>query len=464
MKPFKAIAILALLLLFQRTYAQPNPERTTECAFPNAIGKTLFRTLGYPQTIGYAEIGNEHCFLLSKDDTIIYAPIEPWIDVNDIFVYNNQFLFFCGQDIRLQNGAGLIGYFDIHDLFHNNGSYYCQTFPTSVGNITDITQWNKVIAYNDPQLGYLHVVSIGEGITGQDPFPTIVEFKSFQFSNPSNYTIASPQSAPHPYERFDNLLVTDNYVATTGRLAGPNMGISVRVFDKYNLFSTSGMQDYAHIYPSNDYDYPIEPALATVVGRDTISTISLYSYSFQTQPTNYNGNILEVFSLSDMVNYPNSTALYTIRNSVYLPLPDTKMQDFIYDNIRQCWLFSQTTSVAGNVMNFVSQISYQNPPTVSTLHISDVEHRHILTYDASRQSVTSGGRISNRRELNHYEIENGFVPSQCATPFPMSCQMEYNHMAKDEHLPLQLESGTLKPKAYQPQRIDSSPINTICQQ
>lgn len=150
----------------------------------------VVREYNYPVTIASAvsQLGISQFYYNVTGQSVVSAFLKA-SNVYD-FVIDNDTVFYCGKD---NSGNGLIGFFNIQDLFFNGGRFYfSMDFP--INNYLDeynnqecyyAESFNKLVTYRDAT-GKRHIVCVGQTRGNGGARPCIVDL----FSDPNGAYLA----------------------------------------------------------------------------------------------------------------------------------------------------------------------------------------------------------------------------------------------------------------------------------
>lgn len=197
------------------------------------------------------------------------------------FKVSTDSVFFCGTD-SLNNA--IIGFFDIQDLFFNNGTFFIQnTFQTYAQNETHkVERFTKLVTYRTPS-NARHIVCIGyiDNTVSSLNSGCIVDLyysenKTAEGRPVGLWAYASGELYKTQKNSLMDIDIIDNWIITAG-FENTNY-ITLRTYKSDNIFSLTGPQNSYrefHIFQtSTTYPKkwnPDELHLATI-NNDTIAT------------------------------------------------------------------------------------------------------------------------------------------------------------------------------------------------
>ncbi len=398
------------------------------------IQKTIIRNLSETHDIVYKTDGSTHLFCLVDSTTTIEARMPfTGVEINDFEILDSQYVFFCGND---GSGFGLIGYFDLVDVFSSTAPtvYYQYTTMTFNFNYT-ITNLKRLEVYSDPG-NYVHVVMVG------DCYCEIGDHKNYCVVDMHTKVIVPYQSwdielmaYQKNLERFDDIAVGKTYVATSGVLAGFGDINSIRFYDKpvsnsTNLFST---MLYQTTYYSN-YK-PLQPVAIEHCEQDYFVTASVFDDggNAKTILTEYAGMALNsqysikstpdkpVSLIKDMAYHPSSQNLYFLQD--FHTSGSDKSLVFNLDPLSTVYLTADHVIPSNiDVLNSLdANASYPNKAESSGVMSTGetrIYHRDVLS--TTPCSSTGSYTLDNvRYPLNSYNV-NYDTPNNPFVMYPYS--------------------------------------------
>ena len=203
----------------------------------NVIIKEYF----YPVTITASYYENNFTTVFSYHDasfSSINIPLENYI-VRD-FVIDNDTVFFCGENIER---TGIVGYFEINDLFFNSGNFHIVCLlelPNNrrIGNLTKLVAFS----YTDTLSGYVRKM-VTVGTEKSDGYGCIAEVfcdNGLHWISTTGYIDNSVS------ESLLDVSLVKNHIVTVGFEEKPFL--SIRNYRKDVIFSLSGIQDNRHSF------------------------------------------------------------------------------------------------------------------------------------------------------------------------------------------------------------------------
>ncbi len=175
-----AVMVIALLLPLSAG-AQTSKTSHFSQTYP-LDNHNIVREYNYPVTIASAvsQLGISQFYYNVTGQSVVNAFLKA-SNVYD-FVIDNDTVFYCGKD---NSGNGLIGFFNIQDLFFNGGRFYfSMDFP--INNYLDennnqeryyAESFNRLVTYRDAT-GKRHIVCVGQTRGNGGARPCIVDLVS----------------------------------------------------------------------------------------------------------------------------------------------------------------------------------------------------------------------------------------------------------------------------------------------
>lgn len=148
--------------LFQASHAQI-VEGIDE--FPGIpIGNTIVRTIDEEKSLIYSDDGTKRQFILYEhaSNQAYRAPLMPDVIVKDFEILNG-WAYFCGEIYWSGAIVGLVGQFDIANVFYNGGTiYYCpMDFLPSPWHV-EIVDAQRMAVYDDGTDVFIYATGLGE--------------------------------------------------------------------------------------------------------------------------------------------------------------------------------------------------------------------------------------------------------------------------------------------------------------
>ena len=208
--------------------------------------------------------------------TIRSAPIPTNWDVWDFVVYDG-FVYFCGQESRNYNYYAIFGYFNIQDVFFNNGliAYYKT-------DLHAIATLQKIDAKRTSS-GDIHMVMIGTGYPSKSsPCSMIADAWLDAMGNITfKYTVESSGTY-----QFNDVALTDNFavVSAMGLLSGITGSIHNVLYYKEPVLPNNSYFDSWYLYQTPLWQadpstlLASQPIQITKMEQDGFATVCLSSF------------------------------------------------------------------------------------------------------------------------------------------------------------------------------------------
>lgn len=428
-------SVSVLMLLSFSLHAQQSS--LLHANFISNIDKTIIRQMAHPQSVSYVETQSDHFFVLfiNNYSPLITVSIDTTYPVND-FVILGDFVFFCGSNIA---GQGFFGHFNIQDFFYGSHSYSVTTTafvsPSSV-----VSSFDKMVA--DTLNGNWKLYAIGQVLPGQYVVADVLYHMSPAYVS---YTIGELDINYN--ERLFDIILTDNYVVTTGFKSESTWGISVcvRNYRKSSVFLPGGPQDRATIFnqasnPSIKFD-----AAQIVASHTQADSFATALYWRKNGSNNDTGTMLNLFHIA-----PNSdvSCIGTIYTTQHFQNGKWRLRDMTPMENSSHFYLLQTAEYA-SVSSYVDMIFelepsfFSTPPTVSSILMKLGYDPILLSIDAHKNYtgfVTNGFiNTSPARMMFNYGTTNSH---QCLFEATMPIN-NMNTVGKDFVNPFNLSSSTV---------------------
>lgn len=262
--------MLTLLLLVVAAGLQAQ-ETLLGADFAEDITKTIVRERSDSESVSYVETTTHRYFALAQNPSIISVEIDNTLMVNDFVIYEDV-VYFCGSNTLSQ---AIIGWFEIQPFFDGTAPYYLYKnflgpYSPFVNDLYGIGVYKNnerivIAAAGGGQNGRACILSL-EGTAG----------------TPGGWICKVGESSEIT-ERMRKVCVTDSYVVTAGTIFNDCDGISLRVFDKSDMFALNGSQDRYHRYSTDDnipfLDYPLTNDPSTSLGQPHLYPLRVRQYS-----------------------------------------------------------------------------------------------------------------------------------------------------------------------------------------
>ena len=216
------------------------------------------------------------------------------IIVNDMVIFGDT-LFFCGTNNN--NSQGIMGFFDIHELFFNSGSVWIQNI-FLVGNYMNYANTlTRLDSYIDNS-HVRHVVSVG---TCNENLPCLVDMFESNFGS----WVYNAGYINDPDETLTDIKIVgpveDRHAVTAGYYYGSEQCLCLRAYNINSLFMPGGTQDNRRIFMDTTANghWIDDIVLITDVDMSHFATLSCH-YDYDLVKSYYKNNIC-FFNRGDFV-------------------------------------------------------------------------------------------------------------------------------------------------------------------
>ncbi|MBP5190735.1 MAG: hypothetical protein J6031_07465 [Bacteroidales bacterium] len=369
------------------------------------------------------------------------------------FVIDNDSVFFCGQ----MGNCGIIGYFDIHDLFFTNGSYYVQDY-FNLPNGKTVGDLTKLITYmgDERSLSSRRIVAIG--YEQANHFGCIVDVQFFGIST-TGYVDASPM------ESFrDIILVGDNLVTAGFEVSNY---LTFRVYDK-NFVLTNGIEDYRHTF-SNFYGcekrtWNLKDVLLYPLTENLLASASIWNTSTEGQEKSVQRIHIGEYDLNNLISssYANMVHSWEISYNNYDYF--NRLYGFVYNDWTSSYgilssskssesLFLETDRpISSFLNNLKASSSYEG--------CVDMGLQGLDLYNTKLQYVMAG-RCLYHNNQEYFQIETSGVQSACLPD--EECELFENRPSAHKNLREFIDWGfVFGPRTVQPETPETNAISNQC--
>lgn len=227
----KLVLLLASLLMpIISLMAQTEIYEVTNIATPKA---SIIKDWQNQKQIAYIESSVHGFSIVDLNNTnLLLADLPNSIEVNDFEIYK-QWVFFCG--CNASSNVGIIGYFDINDLFYGGGSYHY--FDLYSSSSYPLLRALKMDLF--PVSDGLHLILAGETYCSTCQTHKVRSFVDVPFNLSSMTPSSTFQGITElsGIEYYDDVVITDNYVVSIGHKHQSD-GIYFRLFNKPTTITT----------------------------------------------------------------------------------------------------------------------------------------------------------------------------------------------------------------------------------
>lgn len=264
----KLVLLLASLLMpIISLMAQTEIYEVPNIATPKA---SIIKDWQNQKQIAYIESSAHGFMIVDLNNTnLLLADLPNSIEVTDFEIYK-QWVFFCGRNAA--SNVGIIGYFDINDLFYGGGSYqYFDLYSSTSNPLRRVLKMDLL-----PVSDGIHLILAGETYCSTCQELMVRSFLDVPFDLTLMQPVLSATSGITELsgiEYYDDVVITDNYVVSIGH-KHQSEGIYFRLFNKpttiaTDIFSVSTLWHNIHA----EY-YATELVLGTHLFGDVFATVS----------------------------------------------------------------------------------------------------------------------------------------------------------------------------------------------
>lgn len=367
--------------------------------------------------VAYIEKANHHYFTISNQVSRVTAPnlelkraeIDTSYHVKDFKIYDN-YVYCCG----VQNGNGFIGFCNIKDLlFEDRFEFYTYSNFVDTNSTPDdhyVTKLFRLDAYQDN--GTFNIVAVGTTINRSQNTKKdcILKVETSIGVVSMTYSVAEPEFCK---EKFNDIIVTDNYVVTVGSF--DNL-VAFRQMERSNFFSANDTALF--IFPTHEDDpnfyvfEEIDDVFITKISGDTIATVAYWHPSPAANiGTNMQGVLLRIYRLVYIngLHYPIMISSISIDQSYHTG--NWKLKEFQYNNTLKIFTLLQDTEINQNSLeSLLSVVDFDSNPIVRSEYYSDIELLSLGNVSNSyfcflngydRQNINKYTMVSNRLKRNN---------------------------------------------------------------
>ena len=424
----KTLMILCGLIMSLSAFAQTSVTKFQYHMFENK--SSIIREARYPATIICVNT-KDNSVLFIYDDGSSYTKIRllSGFKINDMVIPSGDTVFFCGETIE-EVPKGLIGFFDIDDVFNNNGNIFIQNYLISGQNLYRVSTLTRMDSYTDKNFTR-HVVCVGRC---ENYYPCLVDYTFDYFGggylsgciHNSKETLSDVKTATQSI--YDNLcLISAGFDSTyIGRYIGLRMYLPDDVFSLLNP-----MQDTLRLLsaePSITREWYDEGLLLSRVNRNYFSTIS-YRHANTTSSDYYNANLqVAIYDINKIL-----TGAYSIMSkNIELPMLNSynrSIKDVAY-SIRKDRLAFITdinflpSNIYKNLCFEFNSNSLPSSGLVKAYDYNNIVYDRLSAYQLSDCYVLSG-REKSSNTIFRYGMETYGIDRRCPT------KEEYPYVLRD---------------------------------
>lgn len=470
----KNVYLLLFMLPVFVSYGQQNVLATV--SLPGDVKEAIIREYEYPQTISYIKSSAGCCFALADNNLILTCA---WLDckyeVKDFEIFENL-VFFCGADNSV--GRGIVGWFDCAAMFYGGGGYHIYDNYYMISDTSNtpydtaqVKVFNDLTIFDSPEYmsEYIHLALVGETKEG---VACVAEMIGLPYTNNWIYTTGSSANLPsNQAETMTQVVSTDNYIVTGGTFEGYGSGVSMRVFDRNNMFASSTLYNEVHRYsasanPGEGRNYPMEPPFRmTAAEGDNVSTAAFFNVpniGLYMPGMACHGIVTHVFDIYTTINYPGSNCAYNSIVYVNNTTGFCGINSLTYSHPFSTLQVLAETKTLGPTETVLGEFSIPASPAIPYTIVNNCWFYHHDNFDGETRWVSIGREKNNPCTLVFYTqpILEAFPP--CGTVQQIPTDMRAYRL-KDEHVPLYLHNGSFEFVEVMP-ALDDYEITIQCEQ
>ncbi|MCQ2299247.1 MAG: hypothetical protein MJZ81_03895 [Bacteroidales bacterium] len=409
----KKILILAAVVLLALTAVAQN-EQLTSVYQPNSVSHTIIRRLTPTQSVSYFEEGGKHWFALHDGQVgMIKVEIDSDYRVLDFKIYNDKIVVMCGT---CQNEShGFVGWFKANGLMSRLITYHIQdNFSLSRNQWFSSLQKLQVFTREDEEISC--IVCIGET---NDSLCGLIELSGV-FPDTSGWTVKHGVSTWRN-EYFDDIILTNSYVVTTGRYFSLFEGVSLRAHYKNNIFSASGPQDIVHYLPCVAPDLffsPLNRAVASPLIYDTIAIASAWKQGPNNDPRlDYDGLLVNIVDIPTITTATTSAGcIRTLYTSTPQVGSQTHLFDLCSDRGKQTLFLLSKNYIMNNYEHSILSIPIGGLTPIACKHtfVPDYSFVSLYPFQYGDEYIAEGYKRSDDKQLVIYRKRDP-VNARCAS-------------------------------------------------
>lgn len=476
----KNVYLLLFLLPVFVSYGQQNVLATVP--LPGDVKEAIIREYEFPKTISYIRTTEGCGFALADNNFILtYAWLDCKYEIKDFEIFENV-VYFCGADNSVNQG--IVGWFDCTALFsgsdgyHIYDTYYAVYDSASIPHDTALVEiFNDLTIFTSPEYmsEYLHLALVGET---KKSTACVAEMVGFPYTNNWTYTTGGSANLPsNQAETMTQVVTTDNYIVTGGTYEGNSSGVSMRVFDRNNMFASSTLYNEVHRYsatanPCEGRIYPMYPTFRmSATEGDNVSTASFFFVPELSYPcSNYvtppytgdlHGIVTHVFDIFTTITSPGSYCAYNSLVYVYNN-GNCGINSLTYSHPFSTLQVLAETKTLGPTETVLGEFSIPASPAVPYTIVNNCWFYHHDNFDGETRWVSIGREKNNPCTLVFYTQPILEAFPLCGTVQQIPTDMRAYRL-KDEHVPLYLHNGSFEFVEVMP-ALDDYEITIQCEQ
>ena len=419
MKSYKFIILIAAMLPFAALHSQS--VTATDVLLGDA-NSAIVRDYNYNATIACYNLDNDISVFVYNDPSMQSTQV--YIKnyyIND-FVISNDSVFFCGRTRMKVNGSikGIVGIFDIQDLFFNSGDFSVQNVFTIYNDphegIEYATEFHHLIAYLN-SFNQRHVVCVGKGTQGHGCVVELIDGIALQ---PTYWGYFAGIIEPENSESFHDIMLYDEYVVTAGFLDSENRKLCLRVYNSDFVFDTYGPLNTRHTYDIQSvltgYSWPSDRVLIEEESTDILTVFTTLNTQAHNSPISLH---LASFKLSSLLSNSIGSMTRSVELNFWTSSSYNRVNNIYFNQAyRKCMImynrnilispFSSTTPFC--------EFTYPLPSNSGTLpeyYFDGVTLQGLTKYTAPYKYMMNGFNNANPQQV-FYSMETYNMLSDCA--------------------------------------------------
>lgn len=464
----KKLFILIIYVLLINLSAICQISVTASTSKNHNVDNVVIKEYAYPVTITSACSHNDifyYTVFSYNDATRISYDIELDGYIVHDFVIDDDSVFFCGQS---ENGYGIIGFFDINDLFFNNGSFYIQNtflldYYEYAGNLVKLVTYK---CFNPDSDYYRHIVSVGYGKNNPDGCMVDMYYYMHHWESTNGILYGSfPQS-------LKDVTVVGDYLVTAGYEAFPYL--TLRSYRRGEPFSMTGPQDHVHTFHTfatgDERFWDTANVLLTPISNTLFATASLWNFDkdYYSQKNILKLHIAE-YNLLPLLSYSSSSMF--LSSEAYFPMQKSLKKLYAFtaaaDNSgHPAFGILLETTLSKGLFFEIDMPSLTLPFNIFSSYTggelcTDQGLEGLDNYNGRTQYVMSG-HCKDISTLQTFEVETSGVQSNCMPAEMSKIDPVVPVISTVTFSPYYVFGNILALKAVEPSRYDDMEIVIDC--
>ena len=196
------------------------------------------------------------------------------IIISDMCILGDT-LYFCGKRLTAQgNYVGIIGRLNMQDFISSSSSSSTPSFQYETADINNTEHLTHLVAYNKPDSDIVFIVTIGNyGLSNNQTGRYVFAYYDPSNSSTTSYTYSCPFISLNKKEIFEDICLTDNYVATISRIY-PDSEFIIRTFELASPTNNQYKNSFSfsnNLYFNTSNVISEFPLHITHLGNDTVA-------------------------------------------------------------------------------------------------------------------------------------------------------------------------------------------------